>query len=323
MKKIVASIFLAVFILIFSCLYAITNPVYVSKSNQAEHVGVDRSRLINDVTILTGTTLPRNSQNVSTLDTVADYIKSEWEKLELKVVEQAYAVNGNEYKNLICSFGPLDAERVIVGAHYDVCGYQPGADDNASGVAGLLEIARLLKKHAPILDYRIDLVAYTLEEPPYFRTQYMGSAVHAKYLFDNNIKVKMMICLEMIGYFSDEPKSQDYPIGILKLFYPTVGNFITVVGKIGQGSCVRTVKKMMKEGSNIKVCSINAPASMPGIDFSDHLNYWKYDYKAIMITNTAFYRNHNYHDGNDSIETLNFDKMAEVVKGVYWTIINL
>ncbi|MBL4715596.1 MAG: peptidase M28, partial [Bacteroidia bacterium] len=103
----------------------------------------------------------------------------------------------------------------------------------------------------------------------------------------------------------------------------TVGNFIAVVGKIGQGSCVRTVKKTMKEGSNIKVCSINAPASMPGIDFSDHLNYWKYDYKAIMITNTAFYRNHNYHDGNDSIETLNFDKMAEVVKGVYWTIINL
>lgn len=312
------------FLLTSTFIWALTSPVFVF-SKQENAVSVEVERIEKDVVTLCATTKPRNSFNVESLNQAADYIIKEWQKLDLKVDTQAFFVKGVEYKNLICSFGPKDGERIVVGAHYDVCENQAGADDNASGVAGILELARLLHQYQPVLKYRIDLVAYTLEEPPYFRTENMGSAVHSKYLFDHKIDVKAMICLEMIGYFSDEKGSQDYPVGILKLFYPTKGNYISVVSKMGggNGNLTRRVKKGMKKGANIKVTSINAPASMPGIDFSDHLNYWKYDYQAVMITNTAFYRNKNYHQPTDLPETLDYDKMAEVIKGVYHAIVTL
>ncbi len=288
-------------------------------------VEVDPQRIKADVLALCSTTKPRNAKNIASLNEAASYIAGEWLKLGLKVDTQAYLVEGKEYKNLFCSFGPQDAERIIVGAHYDVCENQAGADDNASGTAGVLELARLFQKHQPELKYRIDLVAYTLEEPPYFRTEFMGSAVHAKYLHDNKIPVKAMVCLEMIGYFSDEKGSQDYPIGLLKLFYPNRGNYISVVSKMGSGNgkLTRKVKKGIKKGAEIDVTSVNAPAKMQGIDFSDHLNYWKYDYEAVMVTNTAFYRNKNYHKPTDLPNTLDYIRMAEVIKGVYNSIITL
>lgn len=284
---------------------------------------VDKKRMYKNLKFLVKSPIARNDQNIERLNECAKYIFDEFKKLTEDVEEQKYFVNGKEYKNIICSFGPKESERIIVGAHYDVCDNQPGADDNASGVAGMLEIARMLKQLNPTLKYRIDFVAYTLEEPPNFRTANMGSAVHAKMLFDNKIKVKRMICLEMIGYFSDKRRSQEYPIGLMKLFYPTKANYIAVVGKVGQGKSVRNTKKAMKQNSDIKVCSINSPAFVPGIDFSDHLNYWKYGYSAVMITDTSFYRNANYHEKTDTLESLNIDKMAEVVKGIFASIVGM
>lgn len=319
----IIKVLLVFVILIVTGVCALTNPVLFMHGNKPqENIDVSKERLYETVKQLTSTPLPRNSFNLASLNTAADYIMNEMKKAGGRMEEQKYTVGGKEYRNIICSFGPEDGERIITGAHYDVCDNQPGADDNASGVAGLLELARLLSGKKD-LKYRIDLVAYTLEEPPYFRTEHMGSAVHAKYLHDNKIKVKAMISIEMIGYFSDEPKSQQYPLGILKWFYPTRGNYIAVVGKIGQGSIVRKVKKHMRSGSGIDVRSINAPAFVQGIDFSDHLNYWKYGYDAVMITDTSFYRNANYHENTDTIDTLDFTKMAEVVKGIYNALINL
>lgn len=289
----------------------------------SDSVKVDKARMYKDLKFLVKSPVARNNVNVERLNECAKYIFDEFKKLTEDVEEQKYLVNGKEYKNIICSFGPKEAERIIVGAHYDVCDDQPGADDNASGVAGMLEIARMLKEQNSTLKYRIDFVAYTLEEPPNFRTANMGSAVHAKMLFDNKIKVKRMICLEMIGYFSEQRRSQEYPIGLMKLFYPTKANYIAVVGKFGQGKSVRQTKKAMKKNSDIKVCAINAPAAIPGIDFSDHLNYWKYGYAAVMITDTSFYRNENYHEKTDTLESLNIDKMAEVVKGVFASIVGM
>jgi len=311
-----------ILILILWGLYSLTNPIFGSDKNELM-IEVKSSDLRAHVERLANTSKPRNFKNIEALNEAAAYIKTEFNKYSEYVEEQKFNVYHWEYKNIISSFGPQDAERIIVGAHYDVCDEQPGADDNASGVAGLLEIARLLKEESPKLDYRIDLVAYSLEEPPFFRTEHMGSAVHAKYLYDKNINIKAMICLEMIGYFSDEEKSQEYPIGLLKLFYPTKANFIAVVGKIGKGGLTRKVKKSMKEGSAIDVRSINAATFLPGIDYSDHLNYWKYKYDAVMITNTSFYRNDNYHMPSDTPETLDYEKMSEVVKGVYWAVVNL
>jgi hypothetical protein len=302
---------------------ALTNPIlFPGGSKPAQPIDVNKDRLYNDVKFLVSTPQPRNNYNIASLNIAAEYILAEFKKTNGRVEEQKYKADGKEYRNIICSFGPEDGERIIVGAHYDVCDEQAGADDNASGVTGILEISRLLSEQKDIRT-RIDLVAYTLEEPPHFRKETMGSAVHAKYLHDNNIPVKAMISVEMIGYFSDEPKSQEYPLGILKLFYPTKANYIAVVGKIGQGRIIRKMKKHMRSGSEIDVRSINAPAAIPGIDFSDHLNYWKYGYDALMITDTSFYRNKNYHEKGDTIETLDFTRMAEVVKGIYNAINNL
>jgi Zn-dependent M28 family amino/carboxypeptidase len=286
-------------------------------------IPVNRERLYADVEKLTSVTSPRNHANLSSLNTIADYISDEFKKLDCKAEFQNYTANGYEYKNVLTSFGPKTGERIIVGAHYDVCGNQPGADDNASAVAGMLEVARLINELKPELKHRVDFAAYTLEEPPYFRTKYMGSAVHAKSLSKAGVKVKVMICLEMIGYFSEKEHSQKYPLFFMKWFYPDKANYISLVGKVGQCKIVNEVKKFMKQASDMDVQTANVPRFIPGIDFSDHLNYWNENYKAIMVTDTAFYRNPNYHSSTDTIDTLDFDKMAEVVNGIYWAVVNL
>ena len=289
----------------------------------------DTTRIKSDLISITSTARSRNYINLDALNKVAAYIKTELQKEAPSprnrdastVEEQKFDVKGTEYKNIIASFGPKDAERIIIGAHYDVCGNQEGADDNASGVAGLLELARLLKDKP--LKYRFDLVAYTLEEPPFFRTEYMGSAVHAKYLKDNNIPVKGMVCLEMLGYYDDTEGSQKYPLGFLKWFYGSKGDFITVVEKMNSGSFAKEFRKNMLKEQTIRTKKFKAPGALTGVDFSDHLNYWQYGYSAVMITNTAFYRNKNYHKTGDTLEKLNIGHIGLVIDGVFRALMAL
>ena len=282
-----------------------------------------KKRLYADVEKLTSVKPPRNYLNLQSLNYIAQYIYDELGKLDCKVNFQHFKVDGRDYKNVIASFGEQKGERIIVGAHYDVCGDQPGADDNASAVAGLLETARILNEKKPNLKQQIDFVAYTLEEPPYFASANMGSAVHAKFLHDNKIGVKAMICYEMIGYFSDKPNSQQFPSAELAKIYPHTGNFIIVVGKTGQEKYTQTVKKLMQLHASIDVQTINLPQEYGLAGLSDHRNYWQYNYEAVMINDTSFLRNPNYHQTSDTIDTLDFDKMVEVVKGVYGVIVNL
>jgi Zn-dependent M28 family amino/carboxypeptidase len=267
---------------------------------------------------ITKTEKSRNYRNTDVLNAVADYLYGALTEYCDTVCFQSYQVNGVEYKNVIGSIGIDKAERIVIGAHYDVAGDQEGADDNASGIAGLLELSRLLSNEK--LQHRIDFVAYSLEEPPYFRTESMGSYVHAKMLYDNQINIKGMICLEMIGYYSDAPGSQDYPLGLMRLFYGNKGDYITVIQKSGNGSFGRQTTRLMKQQGFIKTKSLRAPASLVGVDFSDHLNYWKYGYPAVMISNTAFYRNKNYHEITDKMETLDLRRMALVIDEVYETV---
>ena len=145
-------------------------------------------------------------------------------------------------------------ERIVVGAHYDVCGNQEGADDNASGVVGVLELARML--HQEKTNYQIEFVAYTLEEPPYFRSEQMGSYIHAKSLVNESVKLKGMICLEMIGYFSDEDHSQDYPLPHKKMIYGSTGNYILLVQNFAKPDFGNTIKKLMKSADLIDTKSI-------------------------------------------------------------------
>ncbi len=264
---------------------------------------------------------PRNYLEVPTLDSVADFISTYFAKSADSVRFQAYEVNGKVYKNVIASFGTENENRIVVGAHYDVCGAQPGADDNASGTVGLLELSRLLKGQK--LNKRIDLVAYTLEEPPFFRSVNMGSYRHAKYLKENNISVEGMVCLEMIGYFNEARKTQDYPVRALKLVYGSKGDYITVVRKTNPGYFARKFDNAMKREKYIRTRSFQAPSGLPGIDFSDHLNYWNFGFSAVMVTNTGFYRNKNYHKSTDKLNTLNIPKMTAVIQEVYAALISM
>ncbi len=257
---------------------------------------------------------PRDAGHPENLDRVASWIHDSLESYAGKVEDQPFSVETMTVRNVRAYFGPKTTKRIVIGAHYDVAGPFPGADDNASGVAGLLELGRLLADEKLFMS--IELVFYPLEEPPYFYTKKMGSYVHAFSLREQGINVKAMMALEMIGYFSDEPGSQSYPLFLLRPFYPSKGNFIAVAGNLFQRSLVRTIREAMRSASPLPVESINAPKLLPGVAFSDHLNYWKAGYRAAMITDTAFYRNPNYHSAYDLPETLDYQRMAQVVTGV-------
>jgi Zn-dependent M28 family amino/carboxypeptidase len=285
-------------------------------------IPIDENQLYSIVQKLACISPSRNYRNIVSLNQAADFIRNEFLKYGYSPLEQKYRVSGSEYKNIIATYGPETAPRFIVGAHYDVYGEQPGADDNASGIAGLLNLAELFKKHAPKINIRIDFVAYTLEEPPFFRTKNMGSFIHAKSLHDAKVNVLGMLSLEMLGFYSDAAQSQGYPLPFMNLFYPSKGNFIGVVGNFASSGLVRHFRNTMRL-SSVDVESLSAPSFLIGVDFSDHMNYWKFGYHAIMITDTSFYRNPNYHSGSDTIDTLNFARMKEVVKGVYRALINL
>ena len=278
-------------------------------------------RVYKDVEFLTSIRPYRNYLNVGSLNKTADYIYQTFKEFSENVYFQEFLVGGNRYKNVICSINTHLEERIIIGAHYDVAGDTPGADDNASGVAGLLELLRLL--HRETLRYRIDFAAYTLEEPPFFGTKKMGSFIHAESLYKAKSKIKVMISLEMIGYFSDKEGSQQFPLPFMNLFYPEKGNFIGVVGNFFQRSITKKIRDLMRKGSDIPVYSINAPSILPGVDFSDHKNFWHFGYNAVMITDTAFYRNPNYHRKTDTIGTLDFEKMYSVIEGIKYTLLNL
>ena len=296
------------FLVIFLSIISFENYAQTNQKSNIENIKKHLS-------IITKTEKPRNFKNLETLNFVANYIKLELNKVCDSVEFQNFNVDGNEYKNVIGTIGLEHQQRIIIGAHYDVCGDSDGADDNASGVVGLLELARLLSKEK--LNYRVDFVAYSLEEPPFFRTKKMGSYVHANYLYKNKIPVKGMISLETIGFYSDKVGSQKFPIAGMEKIYGNVGNFITVVQNNKNESFSNEVNSLMKRENLINTKSFKGNSQISGVDFSDHLNYWKHNFEAVMITNTAFFRNENYHTSKDKLETLDLVKMNLVIKQLY------
>lgn len=263
---------------------------------------------------------PRSYQNQFHLAQCAAYIREHFQTAGATVTTQEYLVDGTPFENVIGSFGPASGKRVIVGAHYDGCDTTPGADDNASGIAGLLALADLLAADASQLALRVDLVAYCTEEPPHFGTADMGSYRHAQWLAEQQVDVAAMICLEMLGYFTDAPDSQEYPFAALSLIYPSTGNFIAVVGNTQQRDLLATVKEAMAGATDLPVYSAAIPAWVPGVDFSDHRSYWEFQYPAIMITDMAFYRNKAYHTEADTYDRLDYDRMVQVVLGVHQAV---
>ena len=287
---------------------------------------VDPVRLEAHVKKLSVDLYPRSADQFENLEKAAQYVMAQLKASGARVTVQEVVVQEATYKNIIARFGPEQGALMVIGAHYDSHGsagaesitpdtHTPGADDNASGVAGLIELAHLLGRTPQARP--IELVAYTLEEPPHFRSVHMGSVWHARSLAAAKRDVQLMLSLEMIGYFSDASGSQHYLIPSMKYLYSDRADFIALVGKFGGFGATRRAKALMAGATDLPVHSINAPALLQGVDFSDHRSYWAEGMPAMMVTDTAFLRNQNYHTAKDTYEKLDYKRMAKVVQGVY------
>jgi Zn-dependent M28 family amino/carboxypeptidase len=279
------------------------------------------ARLERHVRRLSGDFTPRDGEHLPNMDRAAAYIAAELVSHGATVSNQAFPAAGGTARNVIGAFGSETRERVVVGAHYDAAGGFPGADDNASGVAGLIETAALLRDVS--LRRRVELVAYALEEAPFFGTAEMGSIVHARSLQASGARVVGMLSLEMIGYYTDEPGSQHFPITALKVIYPSTGNFLVVAGRFQDARLALRIQRSMRAASDLPVRIICAPRSLPGIDLSDNASYWDAGDPAVMITDSAFYRNPNYHLPTDTPETLDYGRMARAVEGIARAAVDL
>lgn len=284
------------------------------RRNSRIEVAVDPDRLRAHVEFLSETLYPRSWRQVRHLEQAADYIEAQFRAAGAAVERQPIAVGGATYYNVIARFNTGAGPRIVVGAHYDAWEDTPGADDNASGVAALIELAHLIG--AGGVTSFVELVAYVLEEPPFFRSDQMGSVAHAAKIAADPIRTRGAIVFEMVGYFRDEPGSQQYPIPLLRLYYPGRGNFIAVASRSDQGAWIRRVKAGMNGATDLPVYSIRAPSWLPGIDLSDHRSYWPHGIPAVMITDTAFYRNPAYHARADTADRLDYARMAQVVSAV-------
>jgi len=278
-----------------------------------------KSNLISTVHYLSKDIGQRSYLDIASLHKTATYIETLFSSFGYEPIRQPYAYRGNTYQNIAVEAKGFDSSRndlLVIGAHYDTVIGTSGADDNASGIAGLLELARLVRGNP--ISRTIHFVAFTLEEPPAFFTKNMGSYIYAKSLHEKGIEVYGMMSLEMLGYYSNRKNSQfHFPFSFLKWFFPDTGNFIAFVGNLSSRQFSSTLKKSFKAVSSFPIESLNTPWFIPGVYFSDNYSFWRFGYPAIMITDTAFMRNKNYHKDTDTAETLDYDKFAELVRGLF------
>ncbi|MFO0746917.1 MAG: M28 family peptidase [Myxococcota bacterium] len=255
---------------------------------------------------------PRDEGHPEGLARAAAWLHERFAKTGASVVDQPFTVDGQTFVNVVASYGPASGARVVVGAHYDSAGPRPGADDNASGVAVLLALAERLGAAPPAA--RVDLVAWTLEEPPSFATDHMGSVIHARALADARVEVRAVIALETLGYYADTPGSQTYPDPAMAQRFGDRGDFLAVVGRPEDAALIARLEPAFD--GHLRAEALAAPASVTGVAFSDHRSYWPFAMSAVMLTDTAFYRNKRYHTDDDTPDTLDYDRMAQVAAGL-------
>ena len=243
------------------------------------------------------------------------YIAGELAGAGYEVARQTYVAEGVASSNLEVTLPgrTRGSEIVLAGAHYDTVPGSPGADDNASGVAALIEIARALRDSR--CERTVKLVAFVNEEPPFFCWGEMGSRVYARAARARGDDIRVMLSLEMLGCYSDAPGSQRYPPP-LGLFYPQAGNFIGFVSNLRSRRALREVVRAFKAASDFPAESLASPAIVPGVSWSDQLSFWRAGYRAVMVTDTAFYRYPHYHRATDTPDKLDYARMARVVDGL-------
>ncbi len=274
-----------------------------------------RDRTSAHVKMLASTIGERNVEQYAALQKSSAYIQAQLEQFGYQVNRQGYSVEGKAVTNLEVTVpgGNRNSENVVIGAHYDSVVGTPGANDNASGVAAVLEFARLMKAIEPARTIRF--VFFVNEEPPYFQTHNMGSYVYAQRLKQQKTQVSSMMAIETVGAYFDSPGTQHYPAGLAAL-YPDKGNFIGFVGNTESRPLVQDAIRVFRETTQFPSEALSAPGDITGVGWSDHWSFWQFGYPAIMVTDTAPFRYAHYHQPGDTPEKLDYDRMARVVAGL-------
>jgi hypothetical protein len=273
-----------------------------------------RAELVADVKALAGDIGERNLNRYPKLLAAADYIEASVMRSGLTPRRDSYDLRGRTCHNLEVEIRGTRPGILVVGAHYDSVSGSPGANDNGSGVAGLLALARRFAGKPTAQTLRF--VAFVNEEPPYFQTEEMGSLVYARRCKARGDKISGMISLETIGYFSDQPRSQKYPSVGLGFFYPSKGNFIGFAGNTSSRGLLRAAVSAFKKARKLPCEGAALPAAIPGIGWSDQWAFWECGYPAIMVTDTAPFRYPHYHSSTDTPDKLDYDRFALVVSGM-------
>lgn len=281
-----------------------------------------RDRLEKHVSVLAGEIGERNIWHPQGLKASVDYIEKILGDLGYQVEMQEYEVEGKPVANLEAErIGTsLAREIVVVGAHYDSVFGTRGANDNASGVAGILEVARLLATEE--LSRTVRFVAFVNEEPPFFMTGDMGSRVYASRSRRRGEDIVAMLSIETIGYYSEVSGSQNYPFPF-SYFYPTTANFIGFIGNFSSRRLVRRAIGTFREHTRFPSEGLAAPEWVTGVGWSDHWSFWQEGYPAIMVTDTALFRYDHYHTPQDTPDKLDYARTARVVTGLTRVVADL
>jgi hypothetical protein len=273
-----------------------------------------REELHADVEKLAGEIGERNMWHYAQLNAAADFIEGSFSRVGLRTRRDSYEMRGQPCHNIEAEIPGNRPEIIVIGAHYDSVFGSPGANDNGTGVAATLALARRFASAKP--KHTLRFVAFVNEEPPYFLSGEMGSLVYARRCKERGDKVSAMISLETIGYFSDAPHSQTYPSPGLGLFYPKVGNFIGFVSNVQSRALLRRVIALFRKHAKIPSEGASLPAFIPGVSWSDQWSFWQHGYPAIMVTDTAPFRYPYYHSSSDMPDKLDYDRFTLVVSGM-------
>lgn len=275
-----------------------------------------RAEVERDVRTLGGEIGERSVFRSAALEAAARHVEQRFEDAGLAPRRETYALGGGRISNVIAEVagGARRAEIVVVGAHYDSVAGSPGANDDATGVAALLALARRFAAAGPARTLRF--VAFTGEEPPCFKTETMGSLVHARGCVARREDVVAMLALETLGSYSDAEGSQEYPVRGMALAYPTRGDFVSFVGDVGSRDLVRTAIGAFRAHAAFPSVGAALPAYVPGVDWSDHWSFRQVGVPAVMVTDTAIFRDRMYHTGKDVPARVDYERLARVTLGL-------
>jgi len=299
--------------------FAFTQPVFFISSKHSLQPLVSQNNLESHVNKLSQVYAPRTI-SYNNLANTARYIHKEFTQLGETSYQPYWTLNG-QFNNVVLQIGPKTDELFVIGAHYDAEDSSLDTEGNASGVATLMELARQLAMHEDQLSIQVQLVAYPLSGSQSLRKFETGSYNHAEALYQSAKKVRMMISLDSVGRFNSENNSQAHPFSFMKLFYPNKGDYISLMGRLQDYSQLRHVKQSFLSASSLPLYSFNVPESFPKIASFDHHNYWNKGFPALLVTDTAEYRNIN-DEALEVVDRLDYKKMALLVQGLYQVVMD-